>query len=82
MSRQRRDRLSKALNFFGPFIGLLLVLALFALIPEVQGRFLRFANLKSVATQSDSENGWSPATHPAVSHVFTAARPRSCSRNP
>jgi ribose transport system permease protein len=52
MSRQRRDRLSKALNFFGPFIGLLLVLALFALIPEVQGRFLRFANLKSVATQS------------------------------
>jgi ribose transport system permease protein len=52
MSRQRRDRLSKALNFFGPFIGLLLVIALFALIPEVQGRFLRFANLKSVATQS------------------------------
>jgi ribose transport system permease protein len=52
MSRQRRDRLSKALNFFGPFIGLLLVIALFALIPEVQGRFLRFANFKSVATQS------------------------------
>ncbi|OGD14343.1 MAG: hypothetical protein A2W20_01950 [Candidatus Aminicenantes bacterium RBG_16_66_30] len=52
MSRQHRDRLSKALNFFGPFIGLLLVIALFALIPEVQGRFLRFANLKSVATQS------------------------------
>jgi ribose transport system permease protein len=52
MSRQRRERLSKALNFFGPFIGLLLVIALFALIPEVQGRFLRFANLKSVATQS------------------------------
>jgi len=52
MSRQHRERLSKALNFFGPFIGLLLVIALFALIPEVQGRFLRFANLKSVATQS------------------------------
>jgi ribose transport system permease protein len=52
MSRQRRDRLSKALNLFGPFIGLLLVIALFASIPEVQGRFLRFANLKSVATQS------------------------------
>jgi ribose transport system permease protein len=52
MSRQRRERLSKALNFFGPFIGLLLVIALFALIPEVQGRFLRFANFKSVATQS------------------------------
>jgi len=52
MSRQRRARLSQALNFFGPFIGLLLVIAIFALIPEVQGRFLRFANLKSVATQS------------------------------
>jgi ribose transport system permease protein len=52
MSRKRRARLSKALNFFGPFIGLLLVIALFALIPEVQGRFLRFANFKSVATQS------------------------------
>jgi ribose transport system permease protein len=52
MSRQRRARLSQALNFFGPFIGLLLVIALFALIPEIQGRFLRFANFKSVATQS------------------------------
>jgi ribose transport system permease protein len=52
MSRKRRARLSKALNFVGPFIGLLLVIALFALIPEVQGRFLRFANFKSVATQS------------------------------
>ncbi len=52
MSRKRRARLTQALNFFGPFIGLLLVIALFALIPEVQGRFLRFANFKSVATQS------------------------------
>lgn len=52
MSRQRRARLGHALNFFGPFIGLLLVIALFSLIPEVQGRFLRFANFKSVATQS------------------------------
>jgi ribose transport system permease protein len=52
MSRQHRTGLSKAVNFFGPFIGLLLVIALFALIPEVQGRFLRFGNLKSVATQS------------------------------
>ena len=52
MSRQRRRNLSKALNFFGPFIGLVLVIALFSLVPEVQGRFLRFANLKSVATQS------------------------------
>ena len=52
MSRQRSAGLQKALNILGPFIGLILVIALFALIPEVQGRFLRFANLKSVATQS------------------------------
>jgi len=52
MSRQRRLRLGHALNFLGPFIGLVLVIALFSLIPEVQGRFLRFANFKSVATQS------------------------------
>ncbi len=52
MKRSRRTGLAKALNLFGPFVGLLLVIALFALIPEVQGRFLRFANFKSVATQS------------------------------
>jgi ribose transport system permease protein len=52
MSRQRSAGLQKALNVLGPFIGLVLVLVLFALIPEVQGRFLRFANFKSVATQS------------------------------
>lgn len=52
MSRQRPAGLQKALNALGPFIGLVLVIALFALIPEVQGRFLRFANFKSVATQS------------------------------
>ncbi len=52
MSLQRRTGLVKALNLFGPFIGLLLVIALFSLVPEVQGRFLRFANFKSVATQS------------------------------
>jgi ribose transport system permease protein len=52
MSRQRRSSLGHALSFLGPFIGLLLVIALFSLIPEVQGRFLRFANFKSVATQS------------------------------
>ena len=52
MSRQRRAGLGHALSFLGPFIGLLLVIALFSLIPEVQGRFLRFANFKSVATQS------------------------------
>jgi len=52
MSRQNRSGVSRALNIFGPFIGLALVIALFALIPEVQGRFLRMANFKSVATQS------------------------------
>ena len=52
MNRQRSAAIKKALNVLGPFIGLLLVIALFALIPEVQGRFLRFANFKSVATQS------------------------------
>jgi ribose transport system permease protein len=52
MSRPRRARLGQALNFVGPFIGLLLVIALFSLIPEVRGRFLRFGNFTNVATQS------------------------------
>jgi ribose transport system permease protein len=52
VSRQRSAGLQKALNVLGPFIGLVLVIVLFSLIPEVQGRFLRFANFKSVATQS------------------------------
>jgi ribose transport system permease protein len=52
MSRQRPAKIQQALNVLGPFIGLALVIAIFALIPEVQGRFLRFANFKSVATQS------------------------------
>jgi ribose transport system permease protein len=52
MIRHHRARIGKALNIFGPFIGLVLVIALFSLIPEVQGRFLRAANFKSVATQS------------------------------
>jgi ribose transport system permease protein len=52
MSGQHKGNLQKALNVFGPFIGLILVIAIFALIPEVQDRFLRIGNLKSVATQS------------------------------
>jgi ribose transport system permease protein len=52
VSRQRSAGLQKALNVLGPFIGLVLVIVLFSLIPEVQGRFLRFANFKSVAAQS------------------------------
>ena len=52
MSGRSKSSLQKALNVLGPFIGLLFVIAIFALIPEVQGRFLRAANFKSVATQS------------------------------
>lgn len=36
----------------GPFIGLILVLAIFSLLPEISDRFLRLANIKSVVTQS------------------------------
>jgi ribose transport system permease protein len=35
-----------------PFLGLILVIVIFSSIPDVQSRFLRLANLKSVATQS------------------------------
>lgn len=35
-----------------PFIGLILVISLFSLMPEVSERFLSLANIKSVATQS------------------------------
>jgi ribose transport system permease protein len=52
MSGQRKGNLQKALNVFGPFIGLIFVIAIFALIPEIQDRFLRVGNFKSVATQS------------------------------
>jgi ribose transport system permease protein len=52
MSGQRKGRIQQALNILGPFIGLLFVIAIFALMPEVQDRFLRIANFKSVATQS------------------------------
>jgi ribose transport system permease protein len=47
-----KKRLKALLSWFGPFLGLLLVLVLFSSIPEVQDRFLRLANIKSVATQS------------------------------
>src|SRR5512135_1654278 len=52
MNGQRKGRVQKALNILGPFIGLLFVIAIFALIPEVRDRFLRVGNFKSVATQS------------------------------
>ncbi len=47
-----KKRLKVLISWFGPFLGLLLVFAIFSLIPEVQDRFLRPANIKSVATQS------------------------------
>ncbi len=52
MNRKRSSGLQRILNVLGPFIGLVLVIAIFSLIPEVQDRFLRFGNFKSVATQS------------------------------
>jgi ribose transport system permease protein len=39
-------------NMVAPFLGLLLVILIFSLMPEVQDRFLRPGNFKSVATQS------------------------------
>lgn len=47
-----KNRLHSLIRWFGPFIGLILVLTIFSLMPEVQDRFLRISNLKSVATQS------------------------------
>jgi ribose transport system permease protein len=45
-------KLQALINLLAPFLGLLLVLVVFSSIPDVQGRFLRAANFKSVATQS------------------------------
>ena len=47
-----KSRLQSVFRWFGPFIGLILVMTIFSLMPEVQDRFLRISNLKSVATQS------------------------------
>jgi len=52
MNRPRTDSIRRALGVLGPFAGLVLVIAIFSLMPEVQGRFLRVANFTSVATQS------------------------------
>lgn len=45
-------RIHVLVNILGPFLGLLLVILIFSLMPEVQDRFLRLGNFKSVATQS------------------------------
>jgi len=50
--KEKKTQIQTLLNWIGPFIGLILVLVIFASMPEIQDRFLRIANLKSVATQS------------------------------
>jgi ribose transport system permease protein len=52
MNGHGKARLKVLLNWLAPFLGLVLVIALFSLMPEVRERFLRPANFKSVATQS------------------------------
>ena len=47
-----KKRLRVLVNLLAPFVGLALVIVLFSLMPEIQDRFLRLANFKSVATQS------------------------------
>lgn len=49
---KRPTRFQSLLNLLAPFLGLLLVIVIFSVMPEVQSRFLRLANLKAVATQS------------------------------
>jgi ribose transport system permease protein len=44
--------LKKITGLLGPFIGLVLVITLFSLMPEISDRFLRLGNIKNVATQS------------------------------
>jgi len=51
-AKEGNRRIRLLVNFLGPFIGLLLVIAIFSLLPQVQDRFLRLGNIKSVATQS------------------------------
>ena len=47
-----RGRFRALVNWLAPFIGLILVIVLFSLMPEVRDRFLRVSNLRNVATQS------------------------------
>jgi ribose transport system permease protein len=49
---KRKTKLKALINLLAPFLGLILVIVIFSSIPDVQSRFLRVANLKSVATQS------------------------------
>jgi ribose transport system permease protein len=47
-----KNQLRVLLNLLAPFLGLLLVIVLFSLMPDIQDRFLRPENFQSVATQS------------------------------
>jgi ribose transport system permease protein len=47
-----KTKLQSAFNLLAPFLGLILVVALFSALPDVSSRFLRISNLKAVATQS------------------------------
>ena len=47
-----KTKLQSAINLLAPFLGLILVIALFSVLPDVGPRFLRLSNLKAVATQS------------------------------
>ncbi len=48
----QKTKIQSAINLLAPFLGLILVIALFSALPDVQSRFLRVSNLKAVATQS------------------------------
>ncbi len=48
----RKLNLRKLTGLAGPFIGLILVILIFSLMPEISGRFMSPANIKNVATQS------------------------------
>jgi len=52
MTMKGKTKLQAFINLLAPFLGLILVIAIFSSMPDVQSRFLRIANLKSVATQS------------------------------
>jgi ribose transport system permease protein len=49
---KQKTKLQSAFNLLAPFLGLILVIALFSVLPDVGPRFLRLSNLKAVATQS------------------------------
>jgi ribose transport system permease protein len=52
MAIQGKRSIERVVDWFAPFLGLILVLLIFSLLPEIQDRFLRAANFKNVATQS------------------------------